>query len=260
MTTSTSFTTTEEFANQPGEDFGGQYPVAFGIEFTPKVSGIMAGVAGFLLAGYLVYSQVLPILGELGTLNTKKQESEAQLNSLQNEKVESKLIQKRSELEEAKQVKQEVTNLFANPAQLDTLLMDLNKSVKFTNLTLNSYAPGGDPEVVADESFGAQAKDKIKRKSFQLDVEGTFSQIQYLLQDIERLQPLLVVSNVNATITEKQKYLLEKGQIVPFQEPKLKTTITVNAIIPVPDDELPQPEPPPEGQPPEGQPPAEQPK
>jgi hypothetical protein len=236
----TSFTTTEEFPSQQEEEFGTQYPIAFGIELTPKVSGILFGVVGFLIAGYIVYSQIFPLLAELGQLQAKKQENESLLNSLQNQKGENKLQQKQAELEETKDVKEEVMALFANERQLETLLIDLNKSVNFTNVLLKSYNPSGDFQVVTDDSFGELAKEKIKSKSINLEVEGTFSQIQFLLQDIERLQPLLVVKNFNANILEPQKYLWENGKIVSLGEPKLNTSISLNAVIPVPQEELPQ--------------------
>lgn len=52
----TSFTTSDEFDPQD-EGFGAEadYPSAFGITFTPKISGIAIGVGGFLIAGYLFF-------------------------------------------------------------------------------------------------------------------------------------------------------------------------------------------------------------
>jgi hypothetical protein len=229
----TSFTNTEQFGTQIGDEFGGgsNYPEAFGITFTPQVTGITAGVAGFLIAAYLVWTQVLPALNSYSTLQTERKEQEQIFSQLTTLKIEEKIQRKKAELEEAKDIQQEVIKLFAHQTSLETLLIDLNNFVNATNVKLISYAPGNE-EVVTDSSWGELANGKVKRQSYNLDVEGSFTQLQLLLQDIERLQPLLVVKNFNANIAGQQNYLLEQDKLVVSGQPKLKTTITVDAILP----------------------------
>jgi Tfp pilus assembly protein PilO len=223
----TSFTSTEEFGTQSGDEFneGINYPLVFGITFTPKVTGIATGILGFMIAAYLVSTQVLPLAGELGQLQEAKQQKEQTFEQLDKSKLETILQQKKAELQEAGEIKQEVAKLFANRETLKTLLININGFVKATNVTLNSYTPGPE-EVVEDNFFGELATGKIQSKSYNLDVEGSFAQIQLFLQDIERLQPLLVVKNFNANIKENQK----DNQVVTSEEPILQINMSVDAV------------------------------
>ncbi|WP_330204271.1 type II and III secretion system protein [Cyanobacterium sp. Dongsha4] len=249
----TSFTTSDEFEPQD-EGFGAEadYPSAFGITFTPKVSGIAIGVGGFLIAGYLFFSQVMPVLGELSELNKQKQEKQDQLNQLSSNQLEQILARKQGELEEAKDLKEDVLQFFAQTQNLETLLLDVNNFANLSNIKMNSYVPTGDKEKVADDSFGTLAANNLQVQTYNLDIEGGFSQLQFFLQDLERLQPLLVVQNLNTSILEPPIYLLENNSLSVVQEPTLKTTLTLKAVFP---DLQPAAEtPPPEGeQPTEGQ-------
>lgn len=233
MTTSYTSTSTsyDEFGTQMGEDFEqfSDYPVAFGITFTPKVTGIAAGIAGFLIAAYLVMSQILPAASELSQLRNSKQEKEQTLQSLQNSQIQVRLQQKQVELQQAKRLKQDVTNLFANPQTLSTLLLSINNFVNATNIKLNSYNPG-QTEVVNTDDLGELAMGKVERQVYNLEFEGNFAQTQLFLQDIERLQPLIVISDLKTSVTDQQNYFLNQNQISVSREPQLKTTITINAI------------------------------
>ena len=228
----TSFTSTSFTSTETNDDFGefSNYPVAFGITFTPKVSGITAGVGGFLIAAYLFSSQVLPALNSYTQLQQQRQEKEQQLEQLKTLKVENKIQLKKAELQEAQDIQTEVIKLFTNENNLETLLIDLNSFVNATNVKLNSYTPGSEQQV-KDDSFGELANGKIKAKSYKLDVQGSFAQLQLLLQDIERLQPLLVIKDFNANIMEEQNYLLQQDSLVVTGQPKLQTTMTVKAVF-----------------------------
>lgn len=229
----TSFTTSDQFATSQGDfpEEGSNYPSAFGITFTPQVSGIAVGAGGFLLAAYLAWSQVLPVAGQLGELQKQKGEKTAQVESLKSQQVEKKLQEKKAEFEESQKVKEEVLALFTNPTNLDTLLLDINSFVKATNVNLISYQPKGTtPVVVADDSFGELAKDKIQTNTYDLNIEGDFSQVKLFLQYIERLQPLLVIKNLNANVDTKQDYVLAQNQLIVTGQPKLKATITLDAV------------------------------
>lgn len=244
----TSFTTSDEFDPQDG-DFGesSDYPQAFGITFTPKITGISIGVGGFLIAAYLFWSQVLPIWGELSELNQQKQEKQAQLSQLSSNQLEQILLKKQGELQETKDLKQDVLQLFSTDATTETLLIDINKFSNFSNIKINSYIPAGEKTAVTDDSLGTFATNKVGVKTFTIDLEGTFTQLQLFLQDLERLQPLLVVQNLNTSTVDPPQYLLENGQLSVEGEPQLKTTITLNAVFPevpasaAPPEEKPKP-------------------
>lgn len=241
----TSFTTSDEFDPQEG-GFGesGEYPEAFGITFTPTVSGGAIGVTGFLIAAYLFWSQVLPVWGELSELNKQKQEKEAQLSQLSSTQLEQIIEQKRGELEETKDLKEDVLQLFSSDETIETLLIDVNSFSNFSNVRMNSYTPAGEKTAVADDSLGTLATNTIGIKTFNLDLEGTFTQLQLFLQDLERLQPLLVVQNLSTSTVDTTQYLFENDQLLSVGEPKLKTTITLNAVFP----NVSAPEAPPEGE------------
>ncbi len=229
----TSFTSTSFTSTETNDDFGefSNYPVAFGITFTPKVSGIAAGIGGCLIAAYLIWSQVLPALNSYNQLQQDKLQKEQQLSQLKTLKVETKIQAKKAELQEAQDIQAEVIKLFTQENHLETLLIDVNSFVNATNVQLNSYTPGSETEVT-DSSFGELANGKIKTKSYNLNVEGSFAQLQLFLQDIERLQPLLVIREFSASIMNEQNYLLQQDKVVVTGQPKLQTTMTVNAVFP----------------------------
>jgi type IV pilus assembly protein PilO len=228
----TSFTTSDKF-DSPDEDFDiGDYPEAFGITFTPKVSGIAIGVGGLLLAGYLFWSYALPVWNELSELNNQKQEKQSQLEQLSSTKLDQIIANKQNELTETKDLKEDVLKLFATDQALDTLLLDVNGFTNFSNIKMNSFVPTPERETIADESFGSLATNNIQVKNYSLDLEGNFTQLQLFLQDLERLQPLLVIKNLNTSTINPPQYLLENNRLVTVGQPKLKTTITVQAVFP----------------------------
>jgi hypothetical protein len=235
----TSFTTTDEFDDMDDGGFDeGDYPTAFGITFTPQVSGIVAGVAGLLVAGYLFISYVSPVISEVSELKKQQKEKQQQVEQLASLNVESKVQQKQAELEQMQKLETEVKGLFTNPIALETLLLNINNFVNATNITLNSYTPNENNEkkLVEDDSFGELANQKVETKSYTLDIEGSFAQIQLFLQDLERLQPLLVVKqfDVNILNEEKQDYILDKNKVIVTGEPKLKVNLTVDAVFVAP--------------------------
>lgn len=228
----TSFTKTGEFEPEDdGFESAVEYPSAFGITFTPKVTGIGIGIGGILIAGYLFFSQVMPIFGELSELNQQKQDKQNQVNQLTANKLDLVIMRKQEELEDKKALKEEVTKFYAQLENLDTLLLDVNNFANSNRIVMNSYVPAGDLEKLADDSLGTQAVNNVKVKTYNLDIEGTFNQIQSFIQQLERLQPLLVVQDLNTTTTEPPIYLFADNQLTIVDEPVLKTTLTVKAVL-----------------------------
>ncbi len=213
----TSFTRTEFGPEEEGFDTGPEYPKAFGITFTPKVTGITLGVGGFLLAAYLFANQVMPRWSELSQLSQQKQEKEEQLSRLNTGEIEQIIARKKAELEEVKALKEELFKFFTQTDQLDTLLLDVSNFANRAQVKINSYVPAGEKTKITDNSLGEAAANNIAAQTFNLDFEGTFTQLKSFLRDLERLQPLLVVENLNVSVS---------------QLPKLKTTIALKAIFP----------------------------
>lgn len=228
----TSFTTTEDFGNE-AEGFGPEsdYPELFGVTFTPKTTGITIGVVGFIIAAVLGWTQLRPVTQELSTLRAEKAEKQAQLNQLNESDLQQRIAVKERELAQTQNLKLQVESLFAQERTLETVLLDLNQFVRESNVTMTSYTPSGDRQPVSDDSFGQFATNNIQVKSYNLNLEGSFSNLISFIQDLERLQPFLVVQNFNATVSTPQQYLLENGQVFPFGSPVLSTTLTVSALF-----------------------------
>lgn len=228
----TSFTTSDEFEPQGGGfDDEPDYPEIFGITFTPTVSGIAIGVGGLLIAAYLAWSQVLPAWKDLSSLNQEKETKQKQLDQISSGQIDVIIAQKKAELGESQILKQDVMQLFTNEKNLETLLLDVSTFANLSNIQINSYVPTSEKQVLADDSLGSLATNNVQVKNYNLNLEGTFSQLQLFLQDLERLQPLLIVKNLNTSTLEPPTYLLENDQLLTVGEPTLKTTVTVQAVF-----------------------------
>jgi len=227
----TSFTTTDDFGDEGDFGLESGYPEFFGLTLTPKVTGISIAVLGLLIAGYLGWTQLLPAINELSTLQTEKAEKENQLDQLSESQFEQRIVVKARELEDARRLKQEVESLFAQDRTLETLLLDANSFANFSNLRITSYTPAGDKQTVGDDSFGPSATNNLQVRTYNLNLEGSFQELQLFIQDLERLQPLLVVQDFNTTVSTPQQYLLENDQVIPVGQPILNSTITVSALF-----------------------------
>ncbi|MGK7945659.1 MAG: hypothetical protein AB4058_14445 [Microcystaceae cyanobacterium] len=200
-------TYTEEFTPEDDQEFEEEvdYPTAFGITFTPKVSGISLGVLGLLTAGYLLTQFGLPILSQFNELKSQEDEKRAQVEAKQSGQLDQEKIQLESELKQAELTKQRVLSLYAKPDTLNTILLNLNRFVNARNVTLNSFQPTGDISVINDGSLGAAVNGKLQRQSYNLSIIGTYDEVQAFLRDIERLQPLIVVRDLTASSQGNQR-------------------------------------------------------
>ncbi|MEQ9548760.1 MAG: hypothetical protein RIM23_03950 [Coleofasciculus sp. G3-WIS-01] len=226
------------------------YPTAFGITFTPKVSGIIFAVLGILGAAYLAMNVVQPVFEEYNTLKTQRQEKESQRQDPQ--EIQQQIQQKQLELAQAKQQNQKVLSLFANEQSIDTLLLDVNGFFKTIDGELTSYEPveinEEESDIVTDGSLGAAVNGKLKRKSFNLEMEGSFNEIQSVLRSIERLQTLVVVKDLATEISTPQGLLVDdKGtvipivkkdeEIIPDAKPTLKTNYRLDVLMPLSEEQ-----------------------
>ncbi|MFP5273726.1 hypothetical protein [Coleofasciculus sp.] len=227
------------------------YPTAFGITFTPKVSGIIFAVLGILGAAYLAMNVVQPVFEEYNTLKTQRQEKESQRQDPQ--EIQQQIQQKQLELAQAKQQNQKVLSLFANEQSIDTLLLDVNGFFKPIDGELTSYEPvevnEEESDIVTDGSLGAAVNGKLKRKSFNLEMEGSFNEIQSVLRSIERLQTLVVVKELTTEISTPQGLLVDdKGtvvstyvekdeKIIPDAKPTLKTNYRLDVLMPLSEEQ-----------------------
>ena len=227
------------------KELGEDYPSAFGITFTPKVSGIAIAVAGISLAIYGFVKYVQPAREEYQQKLTQKQELQQQLNSIKSGDADLKLAQLEADLEASKVLKSRVLSMFTSEEDLETLLIDLNSFIASNQAELIQYQPDSNTSVIDDASWGAGVQGKLKRKGVSLTIEGTFNETRELLRDLERLQPLLMIQSISSTVTEEPTAVLTnttEGQttIVPKTEAELKTQIKLDAILPMSQAELEQ--------------------
>ena len=237
-------TFTDDFALDEKE-LEGDYPSAFGITFTPMVTGIAIAVAGVTLAIYGFVSYVRPAREAYQQKLTQKQELQQQLNSIKSGDADLKLAQLEADLEASKVLKSRVLAMFTSEEDLDTLLIDLNSFIASNQAELIQYQPDSNASVVEDASLGAEVQGKLKRKGISLTIEGTFEETRELLRDLERLQPLLMVQSISSTVSEEPTAVLTsttEGQtvIVPKTEAELKTQIKLDAILPMSQADLEQ--------------------
>jgi type IV pilus assembly protein PilO len=231
------------------EEEGPQYPEAFGITFTPLVSGITLAILGIAGAGYMWFNFVQPARQQYSELQNKRDNLEAQIE--QQPAIQGKIQELESQIQIVRSQQQEVLNLLSSESSLDTLLFDLEQTIQEAStrtaqegtnqFELNRFEPlMATPEVVSDGSFGEAANGKIKRKTYSLEVVGTFSQTQSLIQQLERLQPLLLVNNFTTEVTEQQKgkFSSEQNRFVVTQKPRLRSSFELEAILPVSPEKL----------------------
>ena len=216
---------------------GSQYPSAFGIEFTPKVTGIAIGLVGLVGAAYLFMNFVQPVMQANQTLSDEINTEKA--NAKNKEQLQLDFQQAQADLAQAKQQQASVFTLFANQPSLKTLLLDLNKRIENRNTNLKpddvkarlkKFQP--DPKVsgpVTDSSLGAAVNNKLYREAYIVELEGTFAQTMLFMLDLERLKPLLVVKNLKSELDTNDRFyvLQQQGKLVPV---KVNETGTGQAI------------------------------
>lgn len=229
----------DDFAAEE-QGLGEDYPSAFGITFTPMVIGIAVGVAGIALAAYGYINYVNPAQQKYEQTSIKKQELQGQLNKIKTGDLQLKLAQLQSDLAEQKVLKSRVLSMFTNENDLETLLLDLNGFIASNQGSLVQYQPDSNISTIDDSSLGSGVQGKLKRKGISLTIEGTFAETKQILQDIERLQPLLMVQSISSTVTEEATAILtsSRSEIVPQKQAELKTQIKLDVILPLSQREL----------------------
>lgn len=225
-------TFSEEFV--PVQDSGqpSNYPTAFGVTFTPPVIGGLLAALGLLAGLWLFFSKVKPAFEANGELSAQ---IERDRQTLEDQK---KTLANRGEFEARQQSAlaeyDQTMELFADEKSLDTLLLDISQQIPNPKEVLRGFTPEGAVEVVNDGSLGAPANGMLKRKNYKVAIEGTYQETQDFLDSLERLQPLMMVSNVQTEAAE----LVQEVNVGPFgqvsinrKDPELSTTLNLQALI-----------------------------
>lgn len=222
------------------QELAGDYPTAFGITFTPTVMGIAFAVVGLVGAGYIYTQFTSAAKQKYQEVQTQLNEKQAQLAQMSQADFPSRMAALESDLADQEALKSRVLAMFTNQEDLETLLIDLNQFIGANQGELVKYDPEGEIATISDSSLGADVNGKLKRQSFSIEVEGTFNQTQAILQDIERLQPLLMVQNYNSKVTEKPTAILtsDRSSVVAQDSAILATSLKIDAILPLSEQEL----------------------
>lgn len=131
---------TEEFEDRELEEFE-EYPIAFGITFTPRNSGIAAAVLGLLGSFYLLFNWVMPAYDTLQQLQNDAAGKQQQIDQQKSGLGPAELAKIESQLQQKEATKQQILALFAQEKNLSTILLDISKIFKSRNVKLISFQP-----------------------------------------------------------------------------------------------------------------------
>ena len=222
------------------------YPVVFGIAFTPKIIGILVGVIGLAGAAYILLNLLMPAWETYQQQQAKSLELQAQVAQ---KKANIKQIDKvKDELAQAKQQKVQVLGLFANEKTSDTLLLDMNRLVESGNTPtsinavrakLKKFVPVSQkPEPIIDGSLGLLVDGKLQRSSINAEITGTYEQTQSIIRNIERLQPLLIVKDYQATLAPAESRSPLDKTPVQVGPAAINTSFQLQILMPLSPEEI----------------------
>ncbi|MDZ8258380.1 pilus assembly protein PilO [Nostoc sp. ChiQUE01b] len=221
-------------------------PVVFGIAFTPKIIGILVGVAGLAGAGYIFLNLLMPAWESYQQQQAKSSELQGQIEQ---KKANIKQIDKvKDELAQAKQQKVQVLSLFANEKTLDTLLLDLNRLIESGNTAtsinavrakLKKYVPiSQKPEPITDGSLGLLVDGKLQRSTISAEITATYEQTQSIIRNIERLQPLLIVKDYQATLAPAETRSPSDKTPMQVGPAAINTSFQLQVLMPLSPEEI----------------------
>lgn len=178
---------------------GPSYPTAFGITFTPLISGALIGVAGAAAAGWLALTFVGPKLAEMQELNSSIEQKQQTLDSKQKTVRDVQAVVAR--VNQAQVRNKEVRGLFSTQQALDTLLLDLNRIIVASNAQLQRFVPDyASSGILTDSSLGPELNSKLKRRVTDVAFEGSFNQTLAIMRAIDRLQTVLVLRDFKMSL------------------------------------------------------------
>lgn len=238
-----------------------EYPTAFGITLTPMVIGILVALLGLGGALYLFLNVLQPALQRRSELAAEVASKRADLAN-QTEALQE-IEEVEAELEAALAERRSVYGLFSSEEELDTLMIDLNRQIVPTNVGIEDLrrqliGAGIDPELVGarlarveplpDQSGVITAEDlennsyytedivgKLRSEKIAVGIQGDFAQIQSIIRNIERLEPLLIIRDFTLEESELNEEFSDSAGIKI-----LDAQMVLDALIPTSSpDELP---------------------
>ena len=73
----------------------------------------------------------------------------------------------------------------------------------------------------------------MARQVVNVEIEGSFAHIRLIVLNIERLSPLLLVEDFNAAVEFPEIDSDNQAEITPEDDPKIRATFSLHALIPV---------------------------
>lgn len=227
------------------------YPKLFGLTITPTVGAILLVLLGAVGAFFLWQNLVQGTLTRNQELKADIAAKEEQL--LNQEDAQRQIAEAKGRLTEAQQLQADVRSLFASEESINTLLLDINERVQSVNAGITDPAKRANlskfdlnPEasgIISDSSLGTEVNGKLQRRVYDVEIQGSFPQTQSIIRNIERLQPLLVVSEFNSTLdSSTQKIVLDdRGRLAPASQPdtRITTAFRLSALVPLEQTEQP---------------------
>ena len=249
-------TFTEEYLGDEDDLQGSsEYPSAFGITFTPRVSGIAIGVLGLLGSLYLALIWLLPMYDQYQKLKTDEITKQDKITQRKIGDLDRKIEALQIQLQQKESQKQQVLAMFAREQDLNTLLLDISNLLKNRNIELLSFSPQGKLAPISDGSLGEMVNNKLKRQTYQARLRGGFESTQAVVRDLERLQPLVIVRGLKSQAEAQENVGTLVGtspssaHVIPAQNLPITTDMQLDVIIPLTAEEvakLAPPPPPPE--------------
>lgn len=221
------------------------YPKIFGLTITPTVGALLLILLG-ALGAYLLWSNIVQ--------NTVQRNQELKADvagkeqQLRNpEEAQKQIADAKTELQQAQQLQADVRSLFATEDSINTLLLDINERVQSVNAgitdpakraTLSRFDLNAEESgPLTDSSLGTEVNNQLERRVYDVEITGSFPQTQSIIRNIERLQPLLVVTDFQSDLDQStQRIVLDnRGRLSPAGQPdtQITTAFKLSALVPV---------------------------
>lgn len=213
----------------PGAD-GPSYPTAFGITFTPSVSGIAIGIVGALAAAWMAMNLLGPAFTQVQEVQGRVTQKEQDLQK--KDEVLKELQKVVDRVSKAKAQNTQVRALFSNQQALDTLLLDLNRLISANSAEMQKFVPVSSG-VVNDGSLGPELNNKLKSQVTTVEFTGTFNQTLEIMRAIDRLQTVLVLREFKMDL-QQPAGTKEK----PAPANLVKSSFKLHAYVPLSEEEI----------------------
>ncbi len=273
-----------DFSQESEFDSGASYPTIFGLTMTPMVSGVLLGLAGLAASGAMFMYLVTPAWESYQALDSKVKEKSEQLQQQgairkQVKDAKEKLVQVKQQRDQVYGLFASQKSMNTLLFDLNQLIEKNNSSVasatnaKLANCpawvrdfyqTMPRYRAFEDrvgplaaeaklarfkpnekgAEVITDSSFGTPINNKLKRQAIDVEFTGNFNQTQSIFRTIERLQPLLLIKNLEVKVGTggnnklTQLYEIEPDESIRFltncqPDTRVTTSFQMEALLPL---------------------------